>query len=130
MIDVLNCTYADAEKKLATLDSSIEIQTEWVYDDTHPRNIVIQQSVKEGTDFTKGSIRTILLTVSKGSTPVAEETDENNTKQHSSSDNNTSQKITQKSGSSNKTTTSKSTTEQSNYNIHSIEDELSSFTID
>lgn len=142
MIDVFGDTYAKAEEKLAKLDSSIEVQTEWVYDNTHPRNIVLTQSVKSGTDFTKGSISSILLTISKGPKP---ETSENTTSETSkketptgaSSNNNATRQSNttkQKSGNSTTetTTSKKSTTEKSNYDVTPIDDddELDSFTID
>lgn len=136
MIDVTGISYTEAQKQLAELDSTIKIQTEWVYDDTHPRNIVLEQSIQERTDFTKGSIGTILLTVSKGKEPTVPESSENHTADNDTTNNRNSTQddsFNQKSGSSNtETTTSKSTTEKSNYNVTPLEDEdeLDSFTID
>ena len=130
MIDVCGKTYAEAKKQLSALDSSIQIQTEWVYDNTHASNTILEQSVKTGTAFTRGSIDTILLTISKGAEPVADTKEEgiDNTPSGDTTTQNPSN--TQKSGSS-KTTTSK-TTEKSNYDVAPIEDEekLESFTID
>lgn len=136
MIDVTGISYIEAQKQLAELDSSIKVQTEWVYDNTHPQNTVLEQSIQERTDFTKGSIGTILLTVSKGGNPTASGSSENHVAGNdTTNDSNSTQddSFNQKSGSSNnETTTSKSTTEKSNYNVTPLEneDELDSFTID
>lgn len=137
MLDLSGDTYAEAKKKLTTLDSSIQVQTEWVYDNTHTSNTVMEQSVKAGTDFTKGSLSSILLTISKGAEPTTENNTENDTTNNPSANHsNTTSKNTdnEKSGSSNKktTTSNKSTTEKSNYDVAPLEDDddLGSFTID
>ena len=128
MMDVMGDTYAEARKKINSLDSSILIKTEWVYDDTQPSNTVITQSVKPGTDFTKGSINTILLTVSKGSEPTTESGSAKDSTDNSSEE---SQNTEKSSSSDNKTTTSdKSTNNKSNFTIDSLDDDKGNFTIE
>lgn len=111
MIDVCGKTYDEAKKNLSAIDSSIQIQTEWVYDNTNASNTIIGQSVKAGTDFTKGSISTILLTISKGAEPTTEEQTETSTTENATST--PQQNSNQKSGSSKTTTSKKSTKEDS-----------------
>ncbi len=113
MLDLSGDTYAEAAKKLAALDPSIQIQTEWIFDNTHSSNTVIEQSIQAGTDFTRGSLSSILLTISKGKEPSTENNTENNTTESTSSTQR--QNSNQKSGSSDNraTTSSKSKDEDS-----------------
>lgn len=132
MIDLSGYSYAQAKKKLSALDSSIEIKTQWVYDDTHAANTIIEQSIQPGTDFTLGSLDSILLTFSKGKESDTEDNNANNTtkSEASTKDDNLSKN---KSGSSdNRTTTSTSSTqEKSNYDVKPLDEEdLDSFTIE
>lgn len=108
MLDLYGESYADARKKLKTLDDSITIRSEWVYDDTQDTNTVIEQSIQAGTDFTKGSLSSILLTVSKGAEPTTESTTENRTEEDTTGQEKSTES-NQKSGSSdNRTTATKS----------------------
>lgn len=114
MLDLYGEFYADARKKLKELDESITIRSEWVYDDAHDTNTIIEQSIQAGTDFTKGSLSSILLTVSKGAEPTTERTTENRTTEDTASQ----EKSTgnnQKSGSSNNRTT---TTKESEHKVN------------
>ncbi len=135
MIDLTGYSYAEAAKKLSALDPTIQIKTEWIYDNIHASNTILNQSVKAGTDFTKGSLANILLTISKGSEPLTQETSEsnavgNNTNNHSSNVNSSTSKGD--SSHTGTTTSNKSTTENANYNITPLEDgdELDTFIID
>lgn len=133
MLDLYGESYADARTKLKQLDESITIRSEWVYDDTHDTNTVIEQSIQAGTDFTKGSLSSILLTVSKGAEPTTETTTENNTTEDTTGQGKSTEN-NQKSGSSdNRTTASKNSTEDDpGFTVIPLEedDEYSSFTID
>ena len=105
MIDVSGDSYAEAKKKLFALDSTIQVKTEWVFNNTHASNTVIKQSIHAGTDFTSGSLGSILLTISKGKESTTEESTQNDTSENEAITK--QQSSNQKSGSSdNKTTTS------------------------
>ncbi len=111
MIDLSGNSYAEAAKKLSALDSTIQIKTEWVYDSTHDSNTILAQSIKAGTDFTRGSLSSILLTISKGAEPTTENTENDNTTDNSTTQHpSTTQSNTnnEKSGSSKTTTSTKS----------------------
>lgn len=107
MVDFTGKTYTAAKNTLYNLDSSIKIQTEWVYDDA-PYNTVISQSIKAGTDFTKGSVGSILLTISKGEEPTTESTTANNTETDSTQHTKNSATNKKSSSSNNRTTTTNS----------------------
>ena len=72
MIDITGHPLAEAKSMLHELDSSIMVTTTWTYSDEYEENIVIDQSVQNGTDFEKGSLTNLLLTVSKGAEPTTE----------------------------------------------------------
>lgn len=143
MISLTGDSLATAKEKLSQLDESINVHTQWVYDDTYAANTIIEQSIQAGTDFTKGSLNSILLTISKGAKPSAEVTTEstrNNTVKNTTNDtlqnNSTSEAAAatdKTSGSSNieSATSDKSTTEKSNFDITPIEkdDEYDTFII-
>ncbi len=130
MIDFTGKTYEVAKNTISIMDNSIKIQTEWVYDDA-PYNTVIAQSIKGGTDFTKGSVTSILLTISKGATPATEEKTEANTANNTTT---TPQENSNNKSGSSKTTTSKkeSNKKDTNYDVVPLDDDddMSSFTID
>lgn len=133
MLDLYGESYADAHKKLKALDKSITIRSEWVYDDTHDTNTVIEQSIQAGTDFTKGSLSSILLTVSKGTEPTTEATTENTTEEDTKSQENSTTNNQNSGSSNNRTTTTKnSTKEDPGFTVTPFDedDEYSSFTID
>ena len=138
MIDMVGSSLADARKSLSQLDSSIQIQTEWVYDNKEAANTIIDQSIESGTSFTKGSIGSILLTVSRGKEPTTEsnsqqasKNEQGKTGSSSTEQSSTGQSNTHKNDSpDNQTATSKNSTEQSNYDVSPIDDDYDSFTID
>ena len=138
MIDMVGSSLADARKSLSQLDSSIQIQTEWVYDNTAAANTILDQSIESGTAFTKGSIGSILLTVSKRKEPSTEsnsqqapENEQGKTGSSSTEQSSAGQSNTHKNDSpDNQTATSKNSTEQSNYDVSPIDDDYDSFTID
>lgn len=135
MIDLTGNSLSKAKEKLSQLDGSIKIQTQWVYNDTHAPNTIIEQSIQPGTDFTKGSLSSILLTVSKGPEPSTQNTTEDTTKTTTEQvSGNTENKTTKRSDSSNTqaATSNKTTEEESDFNFTPIEEdeEYETFTID
>lgn len=110
MLDLYGESYPDAHKKIKALDNSITIRSEWVYDDAHDINTVIEQSIQAGTDFTKGSLSSILLTVSKGTEPTTEATTENTTEEDAKNQENSTTGNQNSGSSNNRTTTTKKQT--------------------
>lgn len=133
MVEVVGSTLSDARKQLYTLDSSIRIQTEWVYDSKYAANTVTAQSIAEGISFTKGSLGSILLTVSRGKEP--DQTDSTADSTGSTTDsaagkNNSSTENSKKGSPDNQTATSNKQNNQDNFDISPIEDDYDNFTID
>jgi len=113
MVDFTGKTYETAKNTISIMDNSIKIQTEWIYNDA-PYNTVIAQSIKGGTDFTKGSVNSVLLTISKGAEPTTEEKTEANTANNTPS---ASQNNSNKKSGSSKTTTSKKSKKDDSYDV-------------
>ena len=74
MPDFVGHSLKDAKKQLNELDSSIKVETKKKYSSKYEKNTIIKQDVKSGTSFIKGSLSSILLTVSKGEKPTTEAT--------------------------------------------------------
>lgn len=70
MKNVVGMKQKKARRTIRQLDSSIQIQVEYIYS-PNPSGQVIRQSIGAGTNFTEGSVTTILLTVSKGKKPAS-----------------------------------------------------------
>ena len=66
MISVTDMKLKKASSLLKKLDASINVEPYYVDDDAVASGYVIHQSVAKDTVFTKGSLSSILLTVSKG----------------------------------------------------------------
>lgn len=69
MINMVNSPLKDAKNALSELDSSITVKVQKEYDKNHNKGIVTAQSIAEQTQFTRGQITQIILTVSKGTKP-------------------------------------------------------------
>lgn len=72
MIDMVNRPLKNAKAALKELDSSITIKTQKEYDNAHDKGYVIAQSIEKQTQFTRGAITQIVLTVSKGKEPATQ----------------------------------------------------------
>lgn len=72
MINMVNSPLKNAKTALKELDSSITVKTQKEYDNTHKKGIVIAQSIAKQTQFTRGQITQIVLTISKGKEPVTQ----------------------------------------------------------
>lgn len=72
MINMVNSPLKHAKAALKELDSSITIKTQKEYDNTHDKGYVIAQSIEKQTQFTRGQITQIVLTVSKGKEPATQ----------------------------------------------------------
>lgn len=72
MINTVGTSFESAKTALQQLDPSINIQTLEEYSNQYPVGIIITQSIAENTQFTKGQITGITLTVSLGSEPATQ----------------------------------------------------------
>ncbi|MBR1866183.1 MAG: PASTA domain-containing protein [Lachnospiraceae bacterium] len=72
MINMVGNTLEDATNALSQLDSTIQITTLQEYSDTYASGTVISQSIPDDTQFTKGRITNIVLTVSMGVLPATQ----------------------------------------------------------
>ena len=114
MTNLVGFSLTEAKEQLRNLDDSIKVKTTWVYNNSYAANTVIGQSVQNGTDFTKGSLTSILLTISKGTEPTTESTTEATTESTTKAQTEQSNQTQSGSGSKEKSTnTKKTTTEQS-----------------
>jgi serine/threonine protein kinase len=84
MINVKGMSVKKAKKQLAKLDNSIKVYTKTAYDKKKTSGKIISQSVASKTVFTKGQIKSITLTVSKGARPDSKDTAEKTSKPTSS----------------------------------------------
>lgn len=75
MVNMIGKTLEQAEAALNELDSGISVQTSEEYSKTYSKGTVIAQSIQSNTQFTKGNISTITLTISKGERPSTEASD-------------------------------------------------------
>lgn len=71
MVNMIGKTLPQAKDVLNELDSDIDIQTIEEYSKTYPEGTVIAQSIRSNTQFTKGNISAITLTVSLGDKPAS-----------------------------------------------------------
>ena len=71
MVNLIGKDLTQAENALKVLDSDIEIQTIEEYSKTYKEGTIIAQSIQSNTQFTKGNISTITLTISLGDRPTA-----------------------------------------------------------
>ena len=131
MIDLSGLTLENAARKLSDLDSEIELKTEYKYDTTNEIGIVIEQSIAANTQFTKGELPSLTLTISKGSEPV------NNTTEGLISDNTESEKdetsttpTTEQADSSKTESTKKSSKKKSGNTGKSTESEFTTIHLD
>lgn len=101
MINMVGDTLEDAANALSQLDDAIQVTTLQEYSDEYASGMVISQSIPDDTQFTKGRITNIVLTVSMGSAPAAQ------ARQSSSSSGNNSSDSDYKVNGSDETTTKK-----------------------
>lgn len=125
MIDVTGHKLADAKRNLFALDPSIQVKLSYANDSSKEAGIVLEQSVAPNTNFTRGSLGTILLTVNKLEENTTEATTQatTQTSTRSSSANNeqsTEAPKSQKESSSGKDKPSKSDKPASNEDIDSL----------
>lgn len=71
MINLTGYTLDAATNILAQMDPSIRIQTTEAYSGAYASGRVISQSIRDHTQFTRGGIDNITLTISKGAAPSA-----------------------------------------------------------
>lgn len=69
MVNMIGKTLEQAKSALNELDSDISVQTSEEYSKTYSKGTVIAQSIQSNTQFTKGNISTITLTISMGERP-------------------------------------------------------------
>lgn len=72
MINLTGYTLEDATDVLNRMDPSIRIQTTDAYSKAYASGRVISQSISDHTQFTRGRIENITLTISKGAAPSAQ----------------------------------------------------------
>lgn len=75
MIDLVGLTLENAAKELSDLDSDIELNTVYQYNESYNIGTVIDQSLPAKFQFTKGELSSITLTISKGMEPVVTTTE-------------------------------------------------------
>lgn len=73
MNDLVGQSLEQATNAMEKVDPDIEIQTVEEYNDAYPKGCVTAQSIKADTQFTKGNIKTITLSVSLGEKPATTE---------------------------------------------------------
>lgn len=90
MVNMIGKSLEQATTQLNNLDSSINILTIEDYSKTYPKGTIIAQSIQSNTQFTKGNISSITLTISLGEKPEEKNAQSTN----SASGNNNSNKKT------------------------------------
>lgn len=73
MNDLVGQSLEQATNVMKDVDPDIAIQTVEEYNDAYPKGYVTAQSIKADTQFTKGNIKTITLSVSLGEKPATTE---------------------------------------------------------
>lgn len=73
MPDVTKMELKDAVAEIQKEDGEISIEMEEEYNENVPEGQVMSQSVAQGTQYSEGAIKTIVLTVSKGVKPAAKQ---------------------------------------------------------
>lgn len=72
MVNIVGEYTEHAKNRIAFLDPDIQVQTIEEYSNEYASGTVISQSIAAQTQFTKGNITNIVLTVSKGSQPTTQ----------------------------------------------------------
>lgn len=91
---------------LSSINSGIQIHTVSEYSNVYAKGKIINQSIKSNTQFTKGSIANMVLTVSKGKEPEQNAQASKNNPNTDSNNNTTTNNATINDSNSNNTTTS------------------------
>lgn len=91
---------------LSSINSGIQIHTVSEYSNVYAKGKIINQSIKSNTQFTKGSIANMVLTVSKGKEPEQNAQASKNNLNTDSNNNTTTNNATISDSNSNNTTTS------------------------
>ena len=91
---------------LSSINSGIQIHTVSEYSNVYAKGKTINQSIKSNTQFTKGSIANMVLTVSKGKEPEQNAQASKNNSNTDSNNNTTTNNATISDSNSNNTTTS------------------------
>lgn len=91
---------------LSSINSGIQIHTVSEYSNVYDKDKIINQSIKSNTQFTKGSIANMVLTVSKGKEPEQNAQASKNNPNTDSNNNTTTNNATISDSNSNNTTTS------------------------
>lgn len=74
MPDVVGQSELIAQRRITAIDKRIVVRVERLYSDEVAIGVVMEQSVKPNTQYNEGSIREIILTVSKGAEPKVQST--------------------------------------------------------
>lgn len=69
MVNFSGWSIADAVSYLSKIDSNIQVHTTTEFNDDYAKGTIISQSIQKDTQFTKGNITNITLTVSNGKKP-------------------------------------------------------------
>ena len=99
---------------LSSINSGIQIHTVSEYSNVYDKDKIINQSIKSNTQFTKGSIANMVLTVSKGKEPEQNAQASKNNPNTDSNNNTTTNNATINDSNSNNTTTSTNNSTNSN----------------